>query len=358
MPSMEGGGVEKNLIIIANYISEHIKNIKLITFDNSFNKYFNKKIKIVYVTKKTQKKYSKYFKYICCIWLLIKEYLSDRNLLVFTFQANIYGIILAYFLKFKIISRSNSSPSGWNKSILKNIIFKFFLKKANSIIVNSHEFKKEFKKKFFIKTNIIYNPLNKDEIIKKSNLIEKKYNQFLKTKSLKIINIGRLTNQKDHLTLIRSLNLIIKKINFRMLIIGYGSNKKILEREIKFYNLEKFIKIVDNRHNPFPYLKRSDLFILSSKYEGLPNVILEAQTLKKYVISSNCPTGPKEILKNGKNGSLFKVGDYKHLADLILDFNKNKKKYKKVSIKAYKDLDRFDYQKNCKKYLEIVKKYI
>ena len=55
MPSMEGGGVEKNLIIIANYISEHIKNIKLITFDNSFNKYFNKKIKIVYVTKKTQK---------------------------------------------------------------------------------------------------------------------------------------------------------------------------------------------------------------------------------------------------------------------------------------------------------------
>ena len=60
--------------------------------------------------------------------------------------------------------------------------------------------------------------------------------------------------------------MIIKKINFRMLIIGYGSNKKILEREIKFYNLEKFIKIVDNRHNPFPYLKRSDLFILSSKY--------------------------------------------------------------------------------------------
>ena len=56
--------------------------------------------------------------------------------------------------------------------------------------------------------------------------------------------------------------------------------KKNFEREIKFYNLEKFIKIVDNRHNPFPYLKRSDLFILSSKYEGLPNVILEAQTLK------------------------------------------------------------------------------
>ena len=159
MPSMEGGGVEKNLIIIANYISKHIKNVNLITFDSSFNKYFDKRINIINVTKIKNNKYSKYFKYACCIWLLLKEYLLDKNLLVFTFQANIYGIILAYFLKFKIISRSNSAPSGWSKSIYKNLIFKFFLKKADSIIVNSFEFKKEFKKRFFIDASMIYNPL-------------------------------------------------------------------------------------------------------------------------------------------------------------------------------------------------------
>ena len=355
---MEGGGVEKNLIIIANYIAKYIKGVKLITFDSNFNKYFDKKIKIINVITKTEKKHSKYFKYACCIWLLIKEYLSDKNLLVFTFQANIYGIILAYFLRFKIISRSNSSPTGWNKNIFKNFIFKFFLKKANSIIVNSYEFKKEFKKRFLINTEMIYNPLNKDEIIEKSNLIEKNSNQFFKKKLLKIINIGRLTDQKDHLTLIKSLNLINKKINFRMLIIGYGINKKFLEKKIKYYNLKKFIKIINNKHNPFPYLKKSDLFILSSKYEGLPNVILEAQTLKKYVISSDCPTGPKEILKKGKNGSLFKVGDYRKLASIILDFNKNKKKYNKIANKAYKDLSRFDYQKNCRKYLSIIEKHL
>ena len=86
-------------------------------------------------------------------------------------------------------------------------------------------------------------------------MIEKNSNQFFKKKLLKIINIGRLTDQKDHLTLIKSLNLINKKINFRMLIIGYGINKKFLEKKIKYYNLKKFIKIIDNRHNPFPYLK-------------------------------------------------------------------------------------------------------
>ena len=61
----------------------------------------------------------------------------------------------------------------------------------------------------------------------------------------------------------------------------------------------------------------------------MPNVILEAQTLKKYVISSDCPTGPKEILMNGKLGSLFKVGIHKKLATLIINYIQNKKKYEK-----------------------------
>ena len=168
MPSMEGGGVEKNLILVANYISQYKSNIHLITFDDNFNKFFNKKILIKNVIKKNQKKYSKYYKYFCCLSILLKEYLNDKNFVLFSFQANIYALILSYFLNFKIISRSNSSPSGWNKNFLKNLVFKFFFKKANCIIVNSKEFQKEFKKKFKINTNFIYNPLDKKEILKKS----------------------------------------------------------------------------------------------------------------------------------------------------------------------------------------------
>ena len=100
------------------------------------------------------------------------------------------------------------------------------------------------------------------------------------------------------------------------------------------------------------------MFVLSSKYEGLPNVLLEAQTLKKYVISSDCPTGPKEILINGKIGSLFKIGDYKKLASEIIKYDNNKKIYKKKIIKAYNMLHRFDFEKNCKKYLSLIQKYL
>ena len=128
MPSMEGGGVEKNLIIIANYVSKYIECVSLITFDDNFNRYFNKKIDIINVTSNSKKK-SKYFKYLSCLWLLFKEYILNKNILIFTFQANIYGIIFAYFFNIKIITRSNSSLSGWNKNFFKNYIYNFLSKK-------------------------------------------------------------------------------------------------------------------------------------------------------------------------------------------------------------------------------------
>ena len=100
--------------------------------------------------------------------------------------------------------------------------------------------------------------------------------------------------------------------------------------------------------------------ILSSKYEGLPNVLLEAQYLGKYIISTDCPTGPKEILMNGKLGDLIKVGDTKKLALKILQFykNKNKSYVKKKTKLAKQMLKRFDYNFCMKKYESVIKKYL
>ena len=141
-----------------------------------------------------------------------------------------------------------------------------------------------------------------------------------------------------------------------LILIGYGSNKNQILDFVKKNKLQKNVKIINFTFNPFKYMARCDLFVLSSIYEGLPNVILESMLLKKYVISSKCPTGPSEILKGGKYGGLFQINNYKKLSSLILDFFKNKKKYKKKTIDAYNSLERFDYKNNCKLYLiEILK---
>ena len=357
MPSMDGGGVEKNLIIITNFLSKYIKYLILITFDDGFNKKFSKKIKIINFKKKTNKKYSKYFKYFICLLILSREIFKNNRTSVFSFQANIYTIILSMILRFDLIIRSNASPSGWTKSFIKNYLFKIFFRYPKSIIVNSLDFKKEIDKKFGIVSTLIYNPLNKKEILLKSK--EKiNFKLFKNNKSLKLINISRFTDQKDHLTLLKAFKRIHKYIDVELLIVGYGVNKNKIYNFINKNKLNTKIKLLGFQENPYKFIKKSDVFILTSKFEGLPNVLLESLTLKKFIISSDCPTGPREILDNGKFGFLFKTQHYKKLSELILKYGNNKDKYKNNIQLGYDSLHRFGLDINGKKYLNEVLKII
>ena len=168
------------------------------------------------------------------------------------------------------------------------------------------------------------------------------------------MNIGRFTEQKDQLTFLKSLNLVKDKIKFEARIVGRGELKNKLQDYIKKNNLKNSVKILNFTNNPYPYINQADLFVLSSKYEGLPNVILESLVLKKFVISSSCRTGPKEILLNGKGGLLFKVGSHKQLANKIAYFFFNRKKCLKLLNKSYQSLNRFDYNSNLLKYYKLI----
>ena len=145
MPAMEGGGVEKNLVMLANFFSKKITNIRLITFDELYKKRLNKNIKFISFKKKPII-INKYIKYLICLILLLKEIMFNK-VIVFSFQANIYSLILCKLLGKKIILRSNSSPKGWTTNVLKNYIYSFFIKKTDKLIVNSYHFKKQMKKK-------------------------------------------------------------------------------------------------------------------------------------------------------------------------------------------------------------------
>lgn len=354
MPSMEGGGVEKNLVLIANFLVNHVKNIYLITFDRKFEKKFDKRVVIICPNKK-KGVYSKYYKYFLCLILLFKLLLIYNKSLVFAFQANIYCIIITKLLRKKIIVRSNSAPEGWNKNKFKNFVFSYFFKQSDDIIVNSKDFKKKVDKKFGVKSICIYNPLNKEEIINISkNRIKEKI--FRNKNSLKIINVARFTDQKNHILLLNALNDIKNKLNFELLLIGYGPNKNSLNDFVKKNNLSKKVTILNFEDNPYKFMKLSDVFILTSNFEGLPNVILEALCLKKIVICTDCPTGPKEILNNGRYGSLIKINDRKNLSKTIIKVSQFRNKYQKIANDGFKSLDRFSFSKNMNKYLKIINK--
>ena len=354
-PSIEGAGVEKNLFIISNYLAKKIKKISVISADKKSDK-FSKKINLVTPFFSVKESTGRPFKYFICLIILVIKILSrHRNCVVLSFQANIYAIIICNLFRVKIISRSNSSPSGWSKNYFKNVIFNFFLKKADEVIVNSIDFQKELNKKFNIKSKMILNPFNfnliKSESAKKINL------KFFKKNSLKIINVARMTDQKDQFTLIKSIALANKKRIVQAIIVGRGVLRSEIKNLIKKYNLEKNVLLVGYQKNPFKFMRLADIFVLSSTFEGHPNVLIEAQFLKKYIVSTNCPTGPREILGNGKYGTLFKVGDYKKLSKILKKFKKNKKIQKKIND-AFKTLKIYDYNKNCKLYYDVIRLHL
>ena len=302
IPSIEDGGVEKNLFVVSNYLQKNNFSVEILTCNNDKLKKFIKGTKFVGSKSTFWQKKNRKIKYLVCLKILFFNLLFRyEKPIVFAFQANIYAVVVAKILNTRIITRSNSAPSGWSKNIIKDKIYKFIIKLADDVMVNSLEFKKSFKKRFNVNVKCIYNPF--DENFIKNNLKNNKNRiKFFKKNYLNVISVGRLVEQKDHLTLLKAVNLLDKDFKIKLVIIGKGDNKYLLQKYITENKLENKVKLLGYLENPFSYIRQSNILILTSKFEGLPNILLEAQYLKKYIISTDCPTGPKEILLKGKAG--------------------------------------------------------
>ncbi|MGA9538726.1 MAG: glycosyltransferase [Desulfobacterales bacterium] len=133
-----------------------------------------------------------------------------------------------------------------------------------------------------------------------------------------IVGIGRLTRQKDFPTLIRAFAAVRKKLPCRLIILGEGKDRDDLEHLAKRLSQSEQIAMPGFVENPYAYLKRAAMFVLSSAWEGSPNALTEALALGVPVVATNCPSGPREILKDGTIGRLVPVGDPDALAEAML----------------------------------------
>ena len=356
-PTIEDGGVEKNLYNISNYLVKKFDKIYLISANKDKLHNFSNKIDFKFPKTNYFINSSRLIKSLICFFLLLKLGTRQKNSIILSFNNNILNIFFAKLIGAKIIIRSNTSLKSYIKSNLKKKIFNFIFNLADKVIVNSESMMKEMKIYFNINAKCIYNPLeNNDFIVKKSNETINPPVYFKNT--LNILSIGRLVKQKNHILLLKALNKIKNKINFKLIIIGDGEEKKKLMNYISKNNLQKKIHIFAFKENIYPYLKSSDLFVSTSNYEGLPNVLLEALSLKKIIFSTDCPTGPKEILNYGKFGSLYPVNGIEDLSKLILNYSINKKEYEKMAVDGFNSLQKYNFDINCEKYFEVIDSFI
>jgi glycosyltransferase involved in cell wall biosynthesis len=137
------------------------------------------------------------------------------------------------------------------------------------------------------------------------------------------------------------------------MILGEGEERPKLEALVRELRLEEDVALPGFVDNPYKYMKRAAVFVLSSKWEGLPTVLIEALALGTQVIATNCPSGPEEVLEGGRWGRLVSVGDFAGLAQAILD-RLNNARSGNTSGQVEYAIQRFSLEKIVQMYCDIL----
>ena len=132
-----------------------------------------------------------------------------------------------------------------------------------------------------------------------------------------VLSVGRLSPQKDYPTLLRAFHNVSKTMDLRLIILGEGEQRMRLEALVRELGLQDRVSLPGWTHNVFSFIARASLFVLSSRHEGLPSVLIEALACGCPCVSTDCPHGPSEILEGGRTGPLVPVGDHVSLAEAM-----------------------------------------
>ncbi|QQB72909.1 glycosyltransferase [Fusobacterium canifelinum] len=372
--SLRMGGIERVLVEVLQNIDKNQMDIDLVIEDgtetlNVFEKDIPKEIEIFYLKSEKlikitdffrRKKKNIFYKIAYNLLMNYESYIKKSNLkkLVKNKKYDVvidFDMGLSKYVKMidvnKKIAWIHASIKNWYEKESRIARLGRRLQQYNNIVTICDEMKEETANLFpFLKDKLlrIYNPFNFNRILTLSE--ENVENIYYKENF--IIAIARLTtHQKDFSTLIKAFKRAkeLGRISEKLLILGDGPDREKIEKMIRDENMEKDIILLGSIKNPYPWLKKAKIFVHSSKYEGLPTVLIEALILNKKVISSACPTGPREILENGKIGDLYEIGDYEKLAYYIVEALKNdsldKKLIEKEIQKFSKEVVIKDYEK-------------
>ena len=349
-PSFERGGATKILIRIINYLLK--KNIEIYLFShNASYKDFIKSKKLTIHGSIVKNKSRLYFNLLTTINLLKFLIQNNEKNTIFSFQSHLPAIILAKLFKKRIIIRNSEEIFGATKYADKKVnafitlmLKAVFYNLADSIIAISTKSKKSLEKIIINKNKVklIYNPyLSNNNKFKKNNKNNNLFN---------ILCVGRLTKQKNFILVIKAINELVKQYpNIILTIVGDGPLKKDLIK-----SADKSIKFLKWTNSIKKYFLKSDLFILPSYYEGLPNALIEAAYYNIPSISTDC-SGAKDILLNNKGGYIVGINNLVELKKKIIivmnKYNDAKKKasYAKKNVSNYSIL-------NCDKYYQLVLK--
>lgn len=324
LPTFNTGGVERVTLNIINSLNTELFDIYLIICSGSSKllPYIEKYINIIEL--KNQNVRSSSFD----IWKLLRKHNPE---IVFTSFDHLSLLLLTMKIiggfNYKTVVRLNTLVSNKLESNLRgciyNLFFKNLINKSDYIIAQTIEMKKDVLSTYNLKDEkviVIHNIVNTEQI---KILSEEKLTIF-DSNYINILSVGSLGEVKGYDLLIKSMVEVLKSNNrYRLYIVGnnrelYGDYKSYLSDLINKLNLEGYVFLLGGKSNPYPYMKNADVFVLSSRKEGFPNVVLEALSLGTPCVVTNC-VDFSSIIEPNVNGIIIEKNNVRAITTGIIN---------------------------------------
>jgi glycosyltransferase involved in cell wall biosynthesis len=363
--SLSGGGAERVMVDILSHIDKSRIEPTLVLLypcDNSpYKEYLPEDIKVVVVERKSDSFFSKIKQVADFIKTVHKE--KPRVILSMLTHNNIMAVSVRLIFRIKVIACEHIILSEFIKtrggekilwfpvSVLVKALYRF----ADRVIAVSNGIRSDLIEEFNVAANkiqVIYNPVDINRITELSSVPPE--HPFFKSDVPVVVAVGRLVWQKGFDTLLRAFNLVIQEMDARLIVIGEGLEKESLEQMVQDFGITDKAFLIGFQRNPYQFLSGADVFVLSSNFEGLPMVILEAIACGTPVIATDCKSGPREILQDGKFGFLVPVGDERALSKAIVTLLKDRALREKFSRVARERTVDFSVDKIIKQYERVI----
>lgn len=359
LPNLAGGGAEHVAVRIANELAAKGGSVDLVLAQvkGAYLSEVSNKVNIVDL------KCSDGFSTIKSLPGLIKYLRKNKPNILFStlFRANTISALAIRLARVntKLILRHPNMlypEGGENLSCYSKINKKAAIwaaKKADVLVLTSKAMERELLDHANFDSNkikIIHNPVPIDVIQLKAK--EKSGYEWLDNKDVPVVlAVGRLSYQKNFESLIRAFAELRERRESRLIILGEGEERAKLENLVEEFKIQEYVSMPGFVSNPYSYMSRCDVFVLPSRWEGFPNVLVEAMACNSSVIATNCPGGSAEILENGKYGQLVEVGDVLNLKNAIKNTLNNC-----FLLNSFERVKDFDVDTVLNGYLDLIKR--
>lgn len=307
------GGAQRVISVVASELAERGHDVNIFVFARNEKEYpVSSKVKITAISDNFDE-YSKIslFKRIIHIRRFLKKFKPD---VAVGFLEGGYGLYLASFgLKVKKVASARIDPKIlWSKKGIRAEINKKWFESADAVVLQTNSQMDNVPDKVRKRSIVVANPVSENALLKNAEI---KYNEMCR----KIVMFGRLEPQKNYPMVFEAINIVKKKYpDVSVDIFGKGSIVEKLEELVKDMKLENSVKLCGWTQSTMDECLNHDIFVLSSDFEGMPNALMEAMAVGLPCISTDCPTGPADLIEDGKNGFLIDVNDSSSLADRII----------------------------------------